>query len=95
MLLLYRIGGRVGGLCSRSHCGRVRGMNLPRAPRDDRRTVPRHLRDSEHDMSGGAPGSGTRTEDAADSGRRLRIWIYAVLAALIVATSLWFGLAAT
>ena len=69
-------------------------MNLPPATRDDRRSVPRHLRDSEHDMSGAAPGSGTRASDADDGGRRLRTWIYTAIAALVVATSLWIGLAA-
>ena len=68
-------------------------MNLPPKSGDDRRRVPRHLRDSEHDMSGAAPGSGTRAEDA-DNGRRMRAWVYAVIAALVVATSLWIGLAA-
>jgi hypothetical protein len=31
--------------------GKVRAMTLPPSPTDDRRTVPRHLRDSEHDMT--------------------------------------------
>jgi hypothetical protein len=70
-------------------------MNLPPREKEDRRTVPRHLRDSEHDMSGAAPGAGTRAEDASDSGRRVRGWVYIVLAALVVAMSLWIGLSAT
>lgn len=69
-------------------------MSLPPKTGVDRRLVPRHLRDSEHDMSGAAPGSGTRAEDA-DNGRRMRAWIYAGIAALVVATTLWIGLAAT
>lgn len=69
-------------------------MNLPPKTGEDRRSVPRHLRDSEHDMSGAAPGSGTRAEDA-DGSRRMRTWLYAVIAALVVATTLWIGLAAT
>lgn len=69
-------------------------MKLPQDPREERRAVPRHLRDSEHDLSGHAPGSGTRTEDASDGGRRLRGWVYVLLAALVVATSLWIGLSA-
>jgi hypothetical protein len=69
-------------------------MNLPPSTREDRRLVPRHLRDSEHDQSGAAPGSGTRAEDA-DNSRRMRAWVYAVIAALVVATTLWIGLAAT
>jgi len=69
-------------------------MNLPPKAGEDRRLVPRHLRDSEHDLPGVAPGSGTRAEDA-DGSRRMRVWVYAVLAALLVATTLWIGLAAT
>jgi hypothetical protein len=69
-------------------------MTLPPKSGEDRRLVPRHLRDSEHDQSGAAPGSGTRAEDAG-SGRRLRAWVYAVIAALVVATTLWIGLVAT
>jgi hypothetical protein len=96
MLLRHRIGARLEGLCAGSHwreqCGKVRGMNPPSEP-GERRTVPRHLRDSEHDMTGAAPGSGTRADDAGGS-RRLRGWIYAILAALAVVFSLWIGLGA-
>jgi hypothetical protein len=96
MLLRHGIRVRLAGMCARSQwcvrCGKVRAMNPP-APSDERRTVPRHLRDSEHDMSGAAPGSGTRTEDVGGN-RRLRGWIYAILAALAVAFSLWIGLKA-
>ena len=104
MLLRHRIGRRLGGLWSGSHWqpgrlpdrqwSKVSGMKLPPKTGDDRRAVPRHLRDSEHDMSGAAPGSGIRAEDA-DGSRRMRAWIYAVIAALVVATTLWIGLAAT
>ena len=68
-------------------------MNLPPKTGEDRRSVPRHLRDSEHDLPGAAPGSGTRAEDA-DGSRRMRAWIYAVIAVLVGASSLWIGLAA-
>jgi len=44
-------------------------------------------------MTGAAPGSGTRADDAGGS-RRLRGWIYAILAALAVVFSLWIGLGA-
>lgn len=69
-------------------------MEMPPRPREERRSVPRHLRDSEHDMTGAAPGAGSRAEDASDRGRRVRGWVYIVLAALVVATSLWIGLSA-
>jgi hypothetical protein len=39
------------------------GMNLPPDPADDRRTVPRHLRDSEHQAAPGTAGAGLRRED--------------------------------
>jgi hypothetical protein len=68
-------------------------MNLPPSTREDRRTVPRHLRDSEHDITDMAPGAGMRGEDAGGS-RRLRGWVYVALAALVVAMSLWIGLSA-
>lgn len=68
-------------------------MNPPPSSGEDRRTVPRHLRDSEHDMTGTAPGAGMRAEDAGGS-RRLRGWVYVVLAALVVVMSLWIGLSA-
>jgi hypothetical protein len=65
---------------------------MNQGPRDERRAVPRHLRDSEHDRGGSAPGSGSRGEDAHDGGRRLRAWIYAGLLALLLGTSLWLVL---
>ena len=97
MLLRHGIGRWNGGLCSKSHrsprYGKVCGMNLPPVPRDERRTVPRHLRDSEHDPSGAAPGAGSRAEDGHDAGRRLRTWIYAGVL-LLLGIGLWFGLTA-
>jgi hypothetical protein len=78
---------------SKSHLarwyGKVRGMESP--PRDERRTVPRHLRDSEHDMSGSAPGSGRRAEDARNARLGLRVWIYAVVSAVMVGIAIWLG----
>jgi hypothetical protein len=68
-------------------------MKLPPSSREDRRTVPRHLRDSEHDMTGAAPGAGARADDTGGS-RRLRGWVYVLLAALVVVMSLWIGLSA-
>ena len=80
-------------MCSKSHplprYGKVRGMNLP--PRDERRTVPRHLRDSEHDMSGSAPGSGRRADDARAAGTALRIWVYVAVFAVLMGMVFWLG----
>jgi hypothetical protein len=70
--------------------GKVRAMTLPPSPPDDRRSVPRHLRDSEHDMSGSAPGSGMRAEDAR-GGLGPRIWIYAAIFAVVAGIGFWFG----
>jgi hypothetical protein len=63
-------------------------------PPGERRTVPRHLRDSEHDMSAKAPGSGQRAEDARRMNGGMRIWIYAAALAALVGMSLWLGLGA-
>lgn len=69
-------------------------MDLPRNPEDDRRTVPRHLRDAEHDQGPAAPGSGTRAEDALPAWRRAGGWICAGLLAALLAAGAWMGLAA-
>ena len=68
-------------------------MDLP--PKDERRTVPRHLRDSEHDRSGMAPGSGRRAEDARNARLGVRVWIYAAVSAVMVATAIWLGIGAS
>jgi hypothetical protein len=99
MLLRQHTGRGCRGLWSKSHTpkpyGKVCGMTLPPNPAsDDRRTVPRHLRDSEHDMTGSAPGSGMRVGDAHDAGRRWRNWLYAGLLVALVGASLWLGLGA-
>jgi len=99
MLLRQHMGRGCQGLWSKSHpplrYGKVCGMTLPpkTASGDERRTVPRHLRDSEHDMGGTAPGSGMRAGDAHDGGRRLRNWLFAGLL-LAVAAGLWLGFGA-
>jgi hypothetical protein len=67
-------------------------MTLPSS--DERRTVPRHLRDSEHDMSGKAPGSGRRAEDARRAHSAVRIWICAAALAVLAGMSLWLTLGA-
>jgi len=63
--------------------GKVGGMDLP--PANDRRAVPRHIRDAEHDSWHDEP-AGPET-----AGRRMRLWVYlAAIAAL--ATGLWYFL---
>ena len=60
--------------------GKVGGMNLPPAPGNDRRAVPRHIRDAEHDAWRDVP-AGPENQETA--GRRARLWIYlAAIAAL-------------
>jgi hypothetical protein len=64
-------------------------MILPADPPNDRRTVPRHIRDGEHDMLEETLGSTRRKSDSV--GRRARLWIY--LAGIVAAgVGLWFGL---
>ena len=70
------------------------GVTPEPVSRDERRTVPRHLRDSEHDMTGLAPGAGRRAGDALDGARRLRNWLIAALLLALIGTSLWLGLGA-
>jgi|SRR5687768_652510 len=96
MLLRHGSGLRSGRLCGESHLppryGKVRAMNSPRIPGDERRTVPRHLRDSEHDSSREAPGTGSRAEDGGLK-RRPWSWIYAG-ALVLLGIGIWFWLTA-
>lgn len=61
-------------------------MNLPPDSPRERRAVPRHIRDGEHDLwqeaVDAAPG-------AAGSGRRWRVLVYVAVAAALV-LGLWF-----
>jgi len=51
----------------------------------ERRAVPRHIRDAEHDDWDEAPaGAGT-------AGRRMRLWVYLVTI-LVLGTGLWYFL---
>jgi hypothetical protein len=61
-------------------------MNQP--PGNDRRAVPRHIRDAEHDLSRDLP-AGQESQDSA--GRRLRLlaWLAAVAA---LGAGLWYFL---
>jgi hypothetical protein len=66
-------------------------MNLPPEPKDDRRAVPRHIRDGEHDMLEDTLGSNPAV--AAAPGRRSRLWIY-IAVVLAAGAGLWFMLSA-
>jgi len=65
-------------------------MNPPSNPDEDRRTVPRHLRDSEHEKLSDTGAFGQRAEDATSR----RGWTWAALAlgvALAAAAWFWFS----
>lgn len=69
---------------------KVRGMNLPPDSPNERRAVPRHIRDGEHDMwhdvLEAAPGAGNPR-------RRRRVLVYlgaAFLAMAALVLGLWF-----
>jgi len=61
-------------------------MNLPPGSRNDRRHLPRHIRDGEHEMWHDA---GDGAAGTAANGRRLRVLVYVVLVVALVA-GLWF-----
>jgi hypothetical protein len=87
-LLRHRTAGAARGLWSNSHwfgAGvKVGGMNLPPDSPRERRAVPRHIRDGEHEMwqdgVDAAPGAGP--------GRRWRVLVYVAVAAALV-LGLW------
>ena len=64
-------------------------MNLPSNPDEDRRTVPRHLRDSEHEKLSDTGVFGQRAEDAVP--RMRRVWIALALSVALAAAA-WFWL---
>jgi hypothetical protein len=66
----------------------LRGMNEPLPPGIDRRTVPRHLRDSEHDAAASTGAFGQRAEDALS--RRGRGWALTGLAFAVALAAWWF-----
>ena len=59
-------------------------------PDNDRRAVPRHLRDGENDLLSSTGAFGQRTEDAAS--RRGRGWALILFAVAVVAAAAWFFL---
>ncbi len=68
----------------------LRGMS-PLEPSDDRRAVPRHLRDGEHDGVRDTSASGIRKADAAPGGSRGVIALVALL--VLAAVVCWYVLA--
>ncbi len=66
------------------------GMNLPVDPAKERRAVPRHLRDVEHDPAPDTAGSGVRRRDVPVR-RRARGTVLLVVAAGALAGGLWLG----
>jgi hypothetical protein len=78
------------GLWSNSHWRgdgvTVHGMDLPPESSKERRHLPRHIRDGEHESWQDA---GEAAASAAPRRRRWRVWVYVVLVAALVA-GLWF-----
>jgi hypothetical protein len=70
----------------------LRGMSLPDEPSSDRRAVPRHLRDTEHDGVRDTGASGIRATDAKPGAARGVITLVALLA--LAAVVVWYVLAA-
>jgi hypothetical protein len=64
-------------------------MGSPEDSDNDRRAVPRHLRDGENDLLSSTGAFGQRTEDAAS--RRGR-WALILFALAVVAAAGWFFL---
>ena len=66
------------------------GMHSPADPVEDRRTVPRHLRDTEHGPAPETPGSGARRRDVPVR-RWARGLLLLVVSAVALAGGLWLG----
>ncbi len=69
-------------------------MNLPVEPANDRRAVPRHLRDVEHEPAPETAGSGARSKDVPVR-RRARGALLLVVAGTALAAAVWLGTTAT
>lgn len=66
------------------------GMNLPPDPGHERRAVPRHMRDGEHDPLADTGIFGSRASDVR--GGRGRMIVYAVLVLAAAGAAAWFAL---
>jgi hypothetical protein len=66
----------------------LRAMATAEEPGNDRRAVPRHLRDGENDLLSSTGAFGRRAEDAAS--RRGRGWALLVAALAAVLAAAWF-----
>jgi hypothetical protein len=66
----------------------LRDMNSQVEPGEDRRAVPRHLRDREHDITESSGVFGQRSEDAVS--RRGRGWALLLLALAAALALGWF-----
>ena len=62
-------------------------MNLPPEPGNDRRALPRHIRDGEHAAWHDVPAG---PEGHQPAGRRTRVWIYLVAIATLGLGLLYF-----
>jgi hypothetical protein len=66
------------------------GMNLPAEPKEERRAVPRHMRDGENDLLSDTGVFGMRASDVR--GGRGRVVLYALLVLAGAGAAAWFGL---
>lgn len=66
------------------------GMNLPQDPSHERRAVPRHMRDGEHDPLADTGIFGSRAPEVR--GGRGRMIVYALLVLAAAGVAAWFGL---
>jgi hypothetical protein len=66
----------------------LRAMTTPEEPANDRRAVPRHLRDGENDLLASTGVFGQRAMDARS--RRVRGWAAALLATAAALAAGWF-----
>jgi hypothetical protein len=66
------------------------GMTLPVEPKEERRAVPRHMRDGENDLLSDTGVFGMRSTDVR--GGRLRMILYALLVLAAAGFAAWLGL---
>jgi hypothetical protein len=63
---------------------KVAGMNRQSTTGNDRRAVPRHIRDAEHDLSRDLPA------DPESAGRRPAVFFYALAGLALAAAAAWY-----